>query len=185
MFHRLQKELDMVKLLLFQQFSVNFFINMPYTQAKQHPVFHVKTEIINWILKMPQMRSDYLLKHKILVVSPQEKLGDESHEANNAYPKKLKEYLNYIELCTASLNYQINLQDIKNIWQKLDHINFRMCVNSLWIVFQKEKALEETTELNKIKGLQALIDNIHLSTLLHLKPVGLIDSAKHDELPEN
>ncbi len=117
------------------------------------------------------MRSDYLLKHKILVVSPLEKLSDNFGNTAQGLQKKHKEYLNYIELCAASFNYQLNLQNIKNIWQKLEHINLRMCLNSLWIVFQKEEIIESDDNLPKIKGLQALIDNVSLSTLIHNKPV--------------
>ena len=146
-------------------------MNIGFTPNFQHPVFYLKSELINWFLKLPQMKSDYLLKHKILIVSPIEKMSAESKGGTEGVGKRQKEYLNYLELCTASLNHQINLQNIKNIWRQLKHINFRLNLNSLWIVFQKETGLEDDQDGPRIKGLQALIDNLSLTTLMYQKPV--------------
>lgn len=172
LYSRLQKNSDIAKLMVFREFMINIFMNIGFTQNLQHPVFYLKSELINWFIKLPQMKSDYLLKHKILVVSPIEKMNAESKAANEGMAKKHKEYLSYLELCTASLNHQINLQNIKNIWRQLKHINFRLNLNSLWIVFQKETVLDDDQENPQIKGLQALIDNLSFSTLLYQKPVG-------------
>ena len=49
-------------------FHFNILVNMPINVAKENTTLYLQFEFVNWILSLPQLKVDELLKYKLYVV---------------------------------------------------------------------------------------------------------------------
>ena len=157
------------KLIELGNFHFNILMNIPINFVKENPTIYLQFEFINWILSLPQLKADELLKYKVYVV-PLEENQEIIHTPFLCDLTERKECYNYVEVFTHTMNYQLN--QIKDVWSKCDYINVKVCVNSLRALVST--APDETLDLKtKIVGLQAIIDNMYFSTKIYKKPLSL------------
>lgn len=129
-------------------------------------MLYLKTDFISYLIQLPQTKADFLLKNKIQIRTLKDK---EDKKDQKPMDVNTNEYFNYIKLWEASLNYHINLQNVKSFYKLMEFLNLRVVTNSILVVFESSEALE--TFKKTPKGIQILLDNFCLSTKLVFKPV--------------
>ena len=161
---------DLTDFTRFDRFSMRAFLNIPFKPDGQHMMAYCRLEFINWFINMKQMRIDYLLKHKVCILHLEPQPTQGINENPNVKTQK-SEYMNYMELCKASLNHQLNLQNIKSFWKKMTVLDFKIAAYSLGVIIQKKEPIEIESENFSISGLQLFIDSLLFSAAISQQSV--------------
>ena len=147
------------KCLLLQKYHLNMLSNIPKSldenkKIKSNPTMYLKLDLINYIINLPQLKTDYLMRNKLVIIKEEKK------------QKKIeikKDNYNYLEFFESYMNYQLN--SAKNIFNKCTHVSIKVFLSSLKLFFfQNEEFKDKVLPLDcTIKGFQAVIDEMKLS----------------------
>ena len=66
------------KCLLLQKYHLNMLSNIPKSmdenkQIKTNPTMYLKLELINYIINLPQLKTDYLMRNKLVIIKEEKK----------------------------------------------------------------------------------------------------------------
>ena len=148
------------------KFHFNFFVNIPISVSKENPTLYLHFEFINWILSLPQLKTDELLKHKLYIVPMEQEEKKLETPLIEDFTEK-KEFYNYIEVFTYTMNYELNQR--RDLWLKCDYINTKICLNSLRVVIYSSNSTNDIQ--SNIQGIQLVIDSLFSSTKIFKKPL--------------
>lgn len=156
---------QMQKALLVEDFKAQLSINIPINEDLKNMTVFLRTDFVSYLMALPQLKPDYLLKKKISLVEEQKENSESIKIAD--WITRDKKNQNYADLLQGVMNYNLNQQNLEHIWMRCSCLEIRAIVCSFQVrVYSKGE---------NTPGLQASIENIRFSTTLKKAALNLAE----------